>query len=83
MRTYCMHRELYSLLCGDLNGKEILKRRNICTQKAGPLYYIAETDSSISNYTPIKKKKKRSTEVKNLPSSYSMYVAKLGLPPNL
>ena len=72
------------MLCGNLNGKEILKRRNICIQIAGPFCYIAETDSSISNYTPIKKKKNlRSREVKNLPNSYSLYVAKLGLTPNL
>ena len=26
MRTYVKHRELYSMLCGNLNGKEIWKR---------------------------------------------------------
>ena len=31
MRTYVLFRELYSVLCADLNGKEIQKRRYICT----------------------------------------------------
>ena len=26
-RTYCMDRELYSMLCSDLNGKEIKKKK--------------------------------------------------------
>ena len=36
MRNYCKHRELHSILCGDLNGKE--------TQKEGIYVYIF-TDS--------------------------------------
>ena len=30
MRPYCIHRELYSVLFGDLNGKEIQKREDMC-----------------------------------------------------
>ena len=27
MRTYCIHRELYLMLCSDLNGKEVQRER--------------------------------------------------------
>jgi len=30
MRTFCIAQELYSMLCDDLNGKEILKRGYMC-----------------------------------------------------
>ena len=30
MRTYYIHRGLYSMLCGDLNGKEVQKGGDIC-----------------------------------------------------
>ena len=28
MRTYCIAQGTYSMLCGDLNGKEIKKKKN-------------------------------------------------------
>lgn len=31
MRNYCKHRELHSVLCGDLNGKKPQKEGYICT----------------------------------------------------
>ena len=31
-------KELYSALCGDLNGKEIQKRGDLCTHLADSLY---------------------------------------------
>ena len=34
MRTYIEHKELYSGLCGDLNGKEIQKNK----KKRGDIY---------------------------------------------
>ena len=38
MRAYCIqHRELYSVLCGDLSGKEIQKGRDVCTRIADSL----------------------------------------------
>ena len=34
MRTYCIqHKELYSMLCGHLNGEEILKRVKLSTDR--------------------------------------------------
>ena len=30
MRTYCIHSELYSTLCGNLNEKETQKRGDVC-----------------------------------------------------
>ena len=51
------HREPYSVLCGDLNGKEIQKQRediDICV--ADSLRYTAETNRTVeSNCNPIKK----------------------------
>ena len=60
MSTYY---ELYSILCGDLNGKKIQKKRVICVcvciykyiYKTDSLCYTAETNITLSiNYTPIK-----------------------------
>ena len=42
MRTYYRAQELYSMLCGDLNGKEIHKRGDICKHIADSLCYAAE-----------------------------------------
>ena len=46
-------RELYSVLCGDLNGKEIRKRGGICTRIADSLCCAVETNTRLpSNYIP-------------------------------
>ena len=37
MRTYCLHRELSAVLCGDLDGKEIQKRGDTCKHMADSL----------------------------------------------
>ena len=40
-------RELYSVLCSNLNGKEIKKKRgNICIPVADSLCYTAETTTT-------------------------------------
>ena len=45
----------YSMLCGDLNGKEIQKRGDICIHTADSLCCTAETNTMLSsNYTPKK-----------------------------
>ena len=47
-----MARELYSVLCGNPNGKEILKRGAICICIADLLCCTAETNTTLySNYT--------------------------------
>ena len=47
--TYCMDRELYSMLCSDLNGKEIKKKKrvDICTHTAASLCSTAETSTAL------------------------------------
>ena len=40
------HGKLYSLLCGDLNGKDI-RKGDICTQTADLLCYIAEANAAL------------------------------------
>ena len=40
------HRELYSVLCGDLNGKEIQKGRDKCLRIADSLCCIAESNTT-------------------------------------
>ena len=48
-------RELNSVLCGDLNGKEIQNRGDVCICVADPLYYTGEINTTLySSYTPIK-----------------------------
>ena len=42
-----MHRELCSVLCGDLNGKEIQKRGDVYTHIADSLCYRAETTRAL------------------------------------
>ena len=50
-----LHRELYSAFCGDLNGKEIQQRGDVCTRAADSLCWTEETNATLSsNYTPIK-----------------------------
>ena len=41
------HRELYSMLCGDQNGKEIPKREDICIHIADSLCCTAETNTTL------------------------------------
>ena len=49
------HREPDSVLCGDLNGKEIRKREDVCVCIAGPFCCIAETNTTLeSNYMSTK-----------------------------
>ena len=58
------------MLCGDLNGKEIPERGNICIPIADSLCCTVETNTTLySNYNPIKiffkrqpKKKKTKTK---------------------
>ena len=48
-------RELYSVLHGDLNGKEIQNRADICICMADSFCCTAETNTTLqSNYTPVK-----------------------------
>ena len=43
------------MLCGDLNGKEIQKRGDICIHIADSLCCTAETNTTLhSNYIPIR-----------------------------
>ena len=42
-----MHRELCSVLCGDLNGKEIQKRGDVCIQIADSLCCTAENNITL------------------------------------
>ena len=44
MRTYVLFRVLYSVLCSDLNGKEIQKGVNICICIAESLCYTVEAN---------------------------------------
>ena len=45
MRTYCMLREPYSVLCGDLNRKEIQKRGGKKSKKEGMYMCVCIADS--------------------------------------
>ena len=42
-----MHRELCSVLCGDLNGEEIQKRGDVCIQIADSLCCTAENNTTL------------------------------------
>ena len=47
------------MLCGDLNGKEMQKRGNICIQIVDSVCSIAKNNTKVqSNYTLIKLKNK-------------------------
>ena len=62
MRICCIAQETLLGLCGDLHGKEIQKRGDICTVMADSFCCAVETNTTLeSNYTLItsKKKKKR------------------------
>ena len=48
MRTYYIAQEtLYSLLCGDLNGKEIQKSGDKCIHVADSLSCTAEVNTTV------------------------------------
>ena len=40
MRTYGKHRELYFVLCGDLNGKEIQEKIDLYTLR--PIHSVVQ-----------------------------------------
>ena len=40
-------REFYSVLCGDLNGKEIQKRGDMCMRIADPLCCTVEANTTL------------------------------------
>ena len=42
-----MYRELYSVICGDLNGKEIQGRGDVCIHADDSLCCIAETNTTL------------------------------------
>ena len=42
-----LHRELYPMLCGDLNGKEIFKRGDTCISRADSLCCTAEANNIV------------------------------------
>ena len=42
-------KELRSVLCGDLNEKEIQKREDICKHATDSFCYTAETNTTIRN----------------------------------
>ena len=57
MRTDYMAQELYLMLCGDINGKEIQKRGDICIHVADSLCCTAETNIlNQLHFNKIKKK---------------------------
>ena len=55
IRTYCIVRELYSMLCDDLNGKKIFKRVDTHICMTDSPCHMAEINRTLwSNPTPIK-----------------------------
>ena len=42
-----LHRELYLMHCGVLNGEEVQKGGDICILMADSLYYTAETNTTL------------------------------------
>ena len=52
MRTDYIAQEFYMMLCGDVNGKEIQKRRDTHISMSDSLCCTAKTDTAMeSNYT--------------------------------
>ena len=43
------HRELYSVLCGALNGEETQKRGDVCLHTADSVYYMVETNTTLKS----------------------------------
>ena len=57
---YSTRNSIYTMLCGNLEGKEIQKRGSICICIADLLYYTVETNTTLSgNYSPIKMKNEK------------------------
>ena len=46
MRTYCIAQGTHSVLCGDLNGKEIQKRGDICIHRASLVALVVKNPSA-------------------------------------
>ena len=62
------------MLCGDLSGKEIQGRGDICICVADSLCYKAETNTPLwSNYTPIKMLKKNKNKLLSWNNSSSIF----------
>ena len=57
MKPTLQHRELYSRLCGDLNGKEIPPREDIRIHVADSLCHTVETNMTLSSNQTLQKKK--------------------------
>ena len=47
MRACCQHRELCSVPCGDINGKEIQKRGDVCKHTADSSYCTVEANTTL------------------------------------
>ena len=62
MRTYCTAQEPYSVLCGDLNEKEIQKGGDICIHIADSLCYTLEISTTLQTTILQFFKKKNSSE---------------------
>ena len=56
MRTYCIAQGTYSMLCGDLNGKEIPKKGDICIPIADSLCCTPEAQHCKLTISQFKKK---------------------------
>ena len=46
MRTYCIAQGTHSMLCGDLNGKEIQKRGDICIRRVSLVAPVVKNPSA-------------------------------------
>ena len=57
MKPTLQHGELYSRLCGDLNGKEIPKREDTRIHVADSLCHTVETNMTLSSNHTLQKKK--------------------------
>ena len=42
-----LHRKLYLMHCGDVNGEEVQKGGDMCTLMADLLYYTAEMNTTL------------------------------------
>ena len=69
------------MLCGNLNGKEIQTRGDICVHVADSLCHTADLTQlgSVTNYNPIKKVKKNNETVTILFEGIRMSTAQLDI----